>query len=137
MGADMRLRSSLWPVLLAAFFVAACGDANPDRDSASEAAPGSPAAGAAGDDGTGLRPPATFRGLMPCADCPGILATLELEADGSGRLSYLYMEGEVDSDPTFVEEGRWAVDDQGRLTFQPTGTGVASLYQIGDDGASS
>lgn len=119
---------------------AACGDDQPDA-APSTPAPGESAdtpatapAGAAArsDDAEALDAPATFRGLMPCASCPGILVSLEAEADGTGRVRYIYMEGEVDRDPVFTEEGQWELDERQRLHFRPEGTGAPTIFQLED-----
>lgn len=52
--------------------------------------------------------PATFGGITPCADCPGIEETLTLRNDGLFLLRRLYQEKSV---TPFVEHGRWAVDE--------------------------
>lgn len=79
-----------------------------------------------------VRPPATFRGTLPCADCPGIRTTLELRADGAASLSRMYIEGEPDRDPVFVEKGRWTLDDQGHLVLTPT-DGAPTLFAFAQD----
>jgi uncharacterized lipoprotein NlpE involved in copper resistance len=55
--------------------------------------------------------PATFAGVLPCADCAGIAHTLTLRADGLYRLrrTYLGKPGE----PT-AEVGRWTADASGQ-----------------------
>jgi uncharacterized lipoprotein NlpE involved in copper resistance len=59
----------------------------------------------------GLPLPATFAGVLPCADCAGIAHTLTLRADGLYRLrrTYLGKPGE----PT-AEVGRWTADESGQ-----------------------
>jgi uncharacterized lipoprotein NlpE involved in copper resistance len=54
--------------------------------------------------------PATFVGVLPCADCPGIAHTLTLRADGLYRMrrTYLGRPGEP-----VAEVGRWSVDHGG------------------------
>ncbi len=68
-----------------------------------------------------VRPPATFRGTLPCADCPGIRTTLELTADGASTIHRRTIEGEPDRDPEFTETGRWAVDEGGRVVVTSDG----------------
>jgi uncharacterized lipoprotein YbaY/heat shock protein HslJ/uncharacterized lipoprotein NlpE involved in copper resistance len=55
----------------------------------------------------GLALPASFAGVLPCADCPGIAHTLTLRADGLYRLrrTYLGKPGEP-----VAELGRWSAD---------------------------
>ena len=55
----------------------------------------------------GLALPATFSGILPCADCPGIRHHLDLWPDGMGftlRREY------IDRDTVLDEIGRWHVD---------------------------
>lgn len=62
-----------------------------------------------------VAPPATFAGVLPCADCAGIAHTLTLRADGSYRLRRTYL-GKLDA--SFAEAGRWTLDPKGqRLTL--------------------
>lgn len=86
---------------------------------ASPPPPSPEALAAVGVPATGA--PATFRGTLACADCPGIRTTLELESDGTAVLTRLYIEGEPDVDPVFVERGHWSRDDQGRLLILTDG----------------
>lgn len=64
----------------------------------------------------GFALPATFAGVMPCADCAGITHTLTLRADGLYRLRRTYL-GKPDG--PFNELGRWTTDASGqRLTLR-------------------
>lgn len=59
--------------------------------------------------------PATFAGLLPCADCTGIAHTLTLRADGLYRLRRTYL-GKAGAPQS--EVGRWSADASGqRLTL--------------------
>ena len=58
--------------------------------------------------------PATFEGLLPCADCPGIDYQLNLFDDG---VFYLRM--------TYRERGDTAFDDIGTWSIEPDGTTLA------------
>ena len=49
--------------------------------------------------------PATFFGITPCADCPGIEETLSLNKDGTFSLKRIYQERPV---APFIENGRWS-----------------------------
>lgn len=111
------LRPSL--VLVAAGLVFSSSCAPGDGDGADAA--GAPSAEAL----AAVQAPATFRGTLPCADCPGIRTTLDLTADGSATVHRRYIEGEPDRDPEFTETGRWTVDDGGRVVV------------TGDDGSVS
>lgn len=46
----------------------------------------------------------TFSGILPCADCEGILTTLTLNADGTYTLESIY-QGKGDN--KFVDQGKW------------------------------
>ena len=52
----------------------------------------------------------SFSGTIPCADCPGIDATLTLEADGSYATHDVYQE----RDTSFDSSGTWTVEEAGR-----------------------
>jgi copper homeostasis protein (lipoprotein) len=54
--------------------------------------------------------PATFRGVLPCADCEGIEHTLTLRPDGSYWQSLRYLGVASDSGDTSLEIGRWSID---------------------------
>ncbi|KQW65579.1 hypothetical protein ASC67_14555 [Methylibium sp. Root1272] len=56
--------------------------------------------------------PATFAGVMPCADCPGVAQTLTLRADGLYRLRRTYL-GKPDG--PYSELGRWKLNAAGTL----------------------
>jgi heat shock protein HslJ len=68
-----------------------------------------------------LRVPAGFRGTLPCADCPGVRTTLELDADGSAILRRLYFEAEDGFDAATVQPARWTTTESGQLVVRPDG----------------
>ena len=55
--------------------------------------------------------PATFAGVLPCADCMGIAHMLTLEPNGSYRLHRTYLGKPIEP---MVEAGRWTADQYGR-----------------------
>lgn len=55
--------------------------------------------------------PATFAGVLPCADCMGIAHVLMLDPDGSYRLHRTYLGKSVEP---VVEAGRWTADHNGK-----------------------
>jgi len=75
----------------------------------------------------GLALPASFVGILPCADCPGIAQTLTLREDGLYRLRRTYL-GKPGN--PFLEVGHWRLDGDGRL-FLRSGSDV-SLFVIDD-----
>jgi copper homeostasis protein (lipoprotein) len=68
---------------------------------------GAAGAGSASSSPTPFALPATFSGLEPCADCPGIRATLALSAGGAYVLTLHYLERDV---PDVVYTGPWSYD---------------------------
>ena len=59
----------------------------------------------------------TFSGTLPCADCPGIVTTLELRTDGSFMLMETYQERKVEPD---MLEGTWTAEENGsRIRLDP------------------
>ncbi|NOQ46617.1 MAG: META domain-containing protein [Desulfobulbaceae bacterium] len=53
-----------------------------------------------------IQTPATFSGEIPCADCAGILITLNLRSDSIYQLRKTYL-GTEDGDKAVAEMGRW------------------------------
>jgi heat shock protein HslJ/uncharacterized lipoprotein NlpE involved in copper resistance len=112
----MRTRHLLWILALVTFVVSGCQRAQTRGQS---------------DDSAGhLVLPATYKGTMPCADCPGIATTLNLRADSIFVLRSVYMDR--DGDP-HVDLGRWSVDSDHRLTLR-SGTEVPRMFSIVDAG---
>ncbi|HET7371611.1 MAG TPA: copper resistance protein NlpE [Gammaproteobacteria bacterium] len=63
--------------------------------------------------------PATYEGLLPCADCPGIDYRLDLLTDHRYRLRLDYREREV----SFTTHGRWSLAHDGqRLLLREAGS---------------
>lgn len=83
-------------------FEVAIEDASRDESPAAVADPGSPLGAL----------PATYRGVLPCADCPGIEYHLDLYTDGTYALRLVYQE-KPESDSVFDDIGRWSIS-QGR-----------------------
>ena len=73
----------------------------------------------------GLTLPASFVGILPCADCAGIAQTLSLREDGLYRMRRTYL-GKPDN--PFAEIGRWRVDAGGRLLL--SSGSEQSLFEI-------
>ena len=58
----------------------------------------------------------SFKGTLPCADCPGIDTSVDLRADGTGTLSDKYRERNAETSET----GTWTVEENGkRIRFDP------------------
>lgn len=103
--------------------VTSCGgsDDGPSRPVISDT--GTPPPSTPGSPLSGL--PATFTGVLPCADCPGIQYTLNLMPDRTFFLRRVYQgrPGESRSD----DIGRWVVGSDGR-TLTLKGTGARPIY---------
>lgn len=69
----------------------------------------------------------TWEGEIPCADCPGILYTLDLKNDNlySGKLVYL----EKSVDP-FASNGTWSIDAEGKIVLTPSTKGSSSQFLL-------
>jgi heat shock protein HslJ/uncharacterized lipoprotein NlpE involved in copper resistance len=93
-------------------------------------APGFAAAQAPAASIAGLALPASYVGILPCADCAGIAHTLTLREDGLYRLRRTYL-GKPGN--PFSEIGHWRLDVDGRLLLR-RGSDV-SLFVI--DGAAT
>ena len=94
-------------------------------------------AGAAGRAGTG-KPgelfatlPATFLGVLPCADCAGIEHHLDLMSDGSYALRMRYLGR--DEERAFDDIGTWALSSDG-ITLALKGGREAPVFFSIEDG---
>lgn len=104
--------------MIVAVLVAACGAGTGADESFLPAPPVTKLA--AGDSLFAITRPAAFAGVLPCADCERIEATIILHPNGSYRAQERYR-GEREPN-TFVEVGRWDVrrmegDSLPRLTL--------------------
>lgn len=75
-----------------------------------------------------------YKGTLPCADCPGIEATLTFFNNGTYSQIYLYEERNT----SFEEKGTWLKipwkKDTKKTVYQLTSsTGVKTYYLISDD----
>lgn len=70
----------------------------------------------------------SFKGTLPCADCPGIDSTIELKADGSYATHDVYQE----RDASFDSAGTWTVEEAGkRIRLDPNSKDeVDRLYEV-------
>jgi len=103
------VRLAAWPLLVAVSLVAGCGAPDdgeagrpllPDVDAGEPEASGGPL--------TGL--PATFTGVLPCEDCPGVDYHLNLFADGSFFLRTVRRDQPMG---TTDDIGRWDLSSDG------------------------
>ncbi len=74
--------------------------------------------------------PASFTGMLPCADCPGIDYRLNLFADHSFFLRRHYRDSD---EGTFDAIGRWTRDGEGRLVLRSGGDMAPANYLVLDD----
>lgn len=74
--------------------------------------------------------PGAYRATLPCADCPGVVTTIQLRPDGSytRRSSYIDKNGDA-----FVVTGQTEWDATGRnLVLKAPGEGLAMRYAATD-----
>lgn len=72
-----------------------------------------------------------YRGMLPCADCEGILTELELHSDLTYQLEYQY-QGEASE--VYSEKGRFKWDDSGsKITLIGAGDAADRRYQVGEN----
>lgn len=71
----------------------------------------------------------SFKGTLPCADCPGIDSAIELKADGTYALHEVYQESKGASRDG---DGTWTVEDNGkRIRLDPNSKNeVDRLYAV-------
>lgn len=74
-----------------------------------------------------LRPPVTFVGQIPCADCPGIRVTLTLREGGLYLERYEYLE----RSSSFVELGRWSAQEDGTRLVLDSGKAREQWAMVG------
>jgi len=71
--------------------------------------------------------PASFAGILPCADCPGIQYQLNLLADHTFVSKMTYEERNASS----VEQGRWRLTDDGKtIVLQGSGGGAPEKFAL-------
>lgn len=109
-------RALLIPAALAALSLAACQPVAPDDAATAPTAAAEPAPTAAPaplPEAAPARQPfdqkgfaGTFKGTLPCADCPGIDTTLVLDADGTYTLDTVYQ----GKPGTFSTDGTWTTE---------------------------
>jgi copper homeostasis protein (lipoprotein) len=71
----------------------------------------------------------SFKGTLPCADCPGIDSTLELKGDGSYATHDAYQESD---NASFDSTGTWTVEEAGkRIRLDPNSKDEQDrLYEV-------
>jgi copper homeostasis protein (lipoprotein) len=88
---------------------------------------------------------AAYRGVLPCADCPGIDTTVRLFAPADGGEShgrYLIRRAYQERKSSYTETGTWTLekgtpDDASASVYvlkPKTGNGVTNFLRVGDDG---
>jgi heat shock protein HslJ len=70
--------------------------------------------------------PATFVGTLPCADCPGILYQVNLNADHTFTSRMTYEERNT----SFDESGRWEISDDGKAVVLHSGRGSTEKFSL-------
>jgi copper homeostasis protein (lipoprotein) len=79
----------------------------------------------------GLSLPASFTGVLPCADCPGIRHHLDLWGDSGG---FVLQRDYIDRDLTETVMGRWHVDPARRALILRGEDGTEMGWQILNSG---
>lgn len=70
-----------------------------------------------------------YRGVLPCADCPGIETRVSVQRDGSFERTTRYL---GKGDRVFVERGRFEWDAEGRRVLTRADDGGTQWYQVGE-----
>jgi heat shock protein HslJ len=73
--------------------------------------------------------PATFSGVQPCADCPGIRTTLQLAAAGTYKFTLHYLERQV---PDVTYTGPWSYDKAKSQLVLSSKMGAPQLLDVVD-----
>lgn len=107
---------------LAAAFVLTVLAAAPGHAQQDPGAPPEPRVGA-----HGLALPASFAGVLPCADCPGIRHHLDLWGDSGG---FVLRREYIDRDLTETVVGRWHADPARRALILRDEAGEETGWQI-------
>jgi copper homeostasis protein (lipoprotein) len=72
--------------------------------------------------------PATFVGMLPCADCPGIRYRVDLRQDHTFSSSMTYEERNA----SFVDGGKWEMADDGRVLVLHGSHDATSKFKLID-----
>lgn len=73
------------------------------------------------------QPSGIYKGILPCADCPGITETIVLANDGTFILQDVYQDK---STKPFQIEGKWEIINLNILKLSPTDNSQVSYFQI-------
>ena len=96
-----------------------------------ETKPAPPAA--ADPTGFPVKLPASFTGVLPCADCPGMKYVLEFHEDGSYRLRTTYLDKGADHKGLNVDDtGAWQLVSYGARVTLRNDSNQTSTYIIKD-----
>ena len=68
-----------------------------------------------------------YRGVLPCADCPGIETTLRLATDSTYELSTKYLEKSTEP---FTSKGSFEWRPDGRTIVLKSSDGTQRLYRV-------
>lgn len=78
--------------------------------------------------------PASFEGVLPCADCAGIDTRINLWEDGVFHMQETYLDT-VDGDQSFITLGRWHVDPVIKnKIYLHGGKEAPAIYNISEEG---
>ena len=90
------------------------------------AADSTPVPGASAQSGIHALQPATFEGVTPCADCPGIRLTINVRQDRTYTLRRIYLERST----SFEEHGTWSYDAQRSLLTLTPPKGAPERFRV-------
>lgn len=70
-----------------------------------------------------------YRGIIPCADCPGIKTTVYISRDGIFKSTYEY----IDRNSSYEKTGKYSWNKEGNtITLQPS-SGASTKYFVGEN----
>ncbi len=72
-----------------------------------------------------------YEGTTPCADCDGILTTVELKTDKTFEMSQSYL-GKPDGENKFKQSGNFSWDEDGSNVILET-SGLVIRFQVGEN----
>lgn len=69
----------------------------------------------------------TWEGVIPCADCPGIVYTLTLKKDSNYIGKMVYEEKSVEP---IIDSGNWIINDTGKIILSSAEKGSSPQYLL-------
>lgn len=72
----------------------------------------------------------TYKGLLPCASCPGILTSININADKTFEKSNFYLESK---NAYTIEKGSFSFTENGRDIILKPNVGSSAMYAVGEN----